>query len=378
MSALKKTILNLFLACFIFIVTLAACDLFLQRYLAIPSRYLRQIVVFDENSSPQKRIGPQLDKQLMGAYREFVFHVTSSKEGFRNNQRGVSRSPSAHPVILIGDSQTFGIGVDDHQTISAQLSGKIGRDVLNAACPGYSNVEEWLLAKELLANNKPEILIVALFLGNDPYENSRHVEMLEDRGVSRRSTPNSRSSKGISLASLKEYFSKRSALYQFMILIRQNPLLNKLYYRMNLANETAPEELQIFNEPISEKGSLFFKLTQETILKIAELAKKSNTRFILMILPDRYQVDASYWKQWLTKYRFDPGQYDLKAPNSVIEEFCRREGLECVDALPALLKAQEMDSRPLYWKIDNHLAARGNEVIASHLAEYLNQAAVSA
>lgn len=82
-------------------------------------------------------------------------------------------APGQGEIVVLGDSQVFGLGVEDDDTFSAKLAAATGRTVLNAGVPTYGPPEYLLLARELLAERKPQTLIVTLNYLNDPFEIDR-------------------------------------------------------------------------------------------------------------------------------------------------------------------------------------------------------------
>ena len=79
----------------------------------------------------------------------------------------------AAEVIVVGDSQVFGLGVDDDATFSAVLAERTGRTVINAGVPTYGPAEYRAVAEELLERRGAGTVVVALNLVNDPFELDR-------------------------------------------------------------------------------------------------------------------------------------------------------------------------------------------------------------
>jgi hypothetical protein len=75
--------------------------------------------------------------------------------------------------LVVGDSQVFGLGVDDDATFSARLAATAGRTVLNAGVPTYGPREYLATARELLAERKVASVVVVLNFVNDPFELER-------------------------------------------------------------------------------------------------------------------------------------------------------------------------------------------------------------
>ncbi len=97
-----------------------------------------------------------------------TIHVNS--RGFRGPDWPAAAD---NEVIVVGDSQVFGLGVEDDATFSAGLAGRSGRPVLNAGVPTYGPQEYLATARELLAERRAKVVVVALNFVNDPFEIDR-------------------------------------------------------------------------------------------------------------------------------------------------------------------------------------------------------------
>jgi hypothetical protein len=82
-------------------------------------------------------------------------------------------APAEGEVIVVGDSQVFGLGVEDGETFSAVMSEKTGRTVLNGGVPTYGPQEYMAVARELLAERRASAVVVVLNFVNDPFELDR-------------------------------------------------------------------------------------------------------------------------------------------------------------------------------------------------------------
>ncbi|WAS92610.1 alginate O-acetyltransferase AlgX-related protein [Nannocystis punicea] len=120
---------------------------------------------------------PELGVRLEpGATMEFqlkpnpstTIHVNS--RGYRGDEWP---APGGDEVIVVGDSQVFGLGVDDDRTFSAQLAQLSGRPVVNGGVPTYGPMEYLAVARELLAERQAKTVVVVLNFVNDPFEIDR-------------------------------------------------------------------------------------------------------------------------------------------------------------------------------------------------------------
>ena len=76
--------------------------------------------------------------------------------------RGSEPVPGKPSVVIVGDSSVFGDGVDDHQTMSAQLARALdGRaDVQNAGVPGYTCWQSRIWVDRVRPQLSPDVLVV--------------------------------------------------------------------------------------------------------------------------------------------------------------------------------------------------------------------------
>ena len=110
---------------------------------------------------------PDLDTCFQGV------RVRTSADGLRA-EASVRRPkpPGVFRVLLLGDSQAFGWGLDEADTLGARLSGELRGpgapevEVVNAGVPGYNTAQEaaWLRARGLAY--QPDCVMV-LYIGND-------------------------------------------------------------------------------------------------------------------------------------------------------------------------------------------------------------------
>ena len=76
-------------------------------------------------------------------------------------------------IIVVGDSQVFGLGVEENQTFSARLAEELRRPVINAGVPTYGPSEYRAVIGELLAQRKARTVVLTLNLVNDTFELAR-------------------------------------------------------------------------------------------------------------------------------------------------------------------------------------------------------------
>jgi hypothetical protein len=101
-----------------------------------------------------------------------VTRVSTNSQGFRGPDWPAA---SDRDVLVVGDSQVFGLGVEQEETFAAQLQAAMGEGghVLNAGVPTYGPLEYTALVERLVAERKPARVVYVLNMANDLFELER-------------------------------------------------------------------------------------------------------------------------------------------------------------------------------------------------------------
>ncbi|HEX4418529.1 MAG TPA: hypothetical protein VH165_11545 [Kofleriaceae bacterium] len=105
-----------------------------------------------------------------------VSHVRINADGLRGADLP---PPGKDEVLVVGDSQVFGLGVEEDEAFAARLAGLIGRPVVNAGVPTYGPAEYRAVIADQLARRHPRTVVLTINLVNDLFEaehpnNQRH------------------------------------------------------------------------------------------------------------------------------------------------------------------------------------------------------------
>lgn len=117
------------------------------------------------------RMLPAMLAATMRGHEGTSFIVTTNDEGLRMSARK-ARTPGVDRVVLLGDSTTFGWGVDDGSTIADALQAGLGAagervEVLNAGQPGYSTTQMGSLYDRVLHRYDPDVVVVFVPMHDD-------------------------------------------------------------------------------------------------------------------------------------------------------------------------------------------------------------------
>lgn len=134
---------------------------------------------FEEARHIQYKLKPLVDVQAVNPFNEIevekniTFRLTSNRDGFRERpfvpkQAGVVR------IVTLGDSSTFGWGVDAEHTYQRQLEERLNAryldrrfEVLNLGIPGYNSRHGVGVLRHYAEQMEPDVMIFG-FGANDP------------------------------------------------------------------------------------------------------------------------------------------------------------------------------------------------------------------
>ncbi|MFT5586017.1 MAG: hypothetical protein ACI9VR_003613, partial [Cognaticolwellia sp.] len=112
------------------------------------------------------RLDPGASTRL--TFRGNTSEIQINESGYRGQDWGLSEEGE---VLIVGDSQVFGLGVNNNETHSVQLADISGRKVLNGGVITYGPSEyRAVVAEQLAARDGITEVVVVYNFANDPFE----------------------------------------------------------------------------------------------------------------------------------------------------------------------------------------------------------------
>lgn len=275
-----------------------------------------------------------------------------------------TRSFDDWPLIpFLGDSFTFGVGVNDDQTYINLLAGPgLGRFV-NLGAPGIAlNKELDILQLRHRELQNPQIYVLTVFAGNDFADLYNYYT---------RTLPQ-KSRRGH-----RENENDPSMLFKINRFVYRNPLTKHLYSVqflrqkvLLLLNRNNPQHMNpVFLEartdtPYLQEANRYF---MEQLRRLKEMSRKLNFSFLFIILPDVHQIDRTLMEVKAEYYGIAPETLDLKMPNKLLARNFLSEDIPFID-ISTCLESHDQSNR-LYYRFDTHLTAYGHLAVARCLKE---------
>jgi len=284
-----------------------------------------------------------------------VFGATASTDehGFRADRTGHrSFDPARESVLVLGDSVTFGVGVEDGRTFADLLAAAWPQsNVINAAVIGYGLEDYDAALPALLGANSGALQVREIILGiclNDGLPSSK-VEILaqvaNERGQPAAASPQTPSDGMLAraVAAVNAFLRERSKLYlAAKTLVRDTP---RTYFLADRA---------FYDDPAAVERAL------RRLDSIVDTLSKQGVRLTVVVFPYAYQLRT-------------PDDPSLWLPQRLILDHLAQKGVPSLDLAEALRRDHAATGRPFsaYFLFDDpmHLSAAGHEVVARALLE---------
>jgi lysophospholipase L1-like esterase len=103
--------------------------------------------------------------------------LTINSKGLRDRSYDYEKPPGVRRILVLGDSYAWGYGVADHEIFTEVLEARLEAtpqhwQVINAGVSGWGTDQEYLFLKTEGFKYSPDIVVLSLYLINDPENNS--------------------------------------------------------------------------------------------------------------------------------------------------------------------------------------------------------------
>jgi len=338
--------------------------------------FCRFIPIFRYEELPKiykldKDFGPILIPGSQAIYRKpcFSMNIKINSHGLRDREFPLYKEKDTYRILALGDSFTFGTGVDNQETYPKYLEGLLNSsslnknkyEVINAAVFGWGPYQEYIYLKEKGMKFKPDLIIVG-FCTND-IEDVYSFEVNQGMLPYRVPLP------------FKEALARHSYFYRILRIL-YNRFLITLGKRYPAAFFDSPED--IFKESYPEELKIAFKKTEDRILKMKELSLGNDVKIIFVFMPTRSEVLGELDKNnSLTRkklYFFNREfikLYNLKIHREIYG-FLKEKKIPTVDPLAVFKEVYNTKSLNfLYFWCDGHFTPEANRLVAQDIYDFL-------
>ncbi|HIQ04933.1 MAG TPA: hypothetical protein EYH31_04455 [Anaerolineae bacterium] len=331
------------------------------------------------------RFPPGIDVLLEG-HPEFTYRVRTTSlglgdVGFRDD--GLDKPPFA---VAVGDSFTWGYGVEAEQDWVELLEQRTGLDFANLGMPGYGTVQNERVLMRYGLRLRPQLILWGYF-PNDLEDSARFQGWLDsgtggsftawkrEQKVSAQrqayAVATARANPGSPLLRLRGWLSTHSLTYELVKYTLRRGVYLELrgevpvrYRKGDLQLVFSPTFFSAW-DPDSPLGQRGWQLTQEALRRSRAAAEDSGAVLIVVLIPPKEQV---YWPRLAPHVP----PYDIEKPLARMRAFCEQEGIRYIDLTPTFAHHAAADEQ-LYFNQDGHLNAAGHALAAEVVYAYLQK-----
>jgi lysophospholipase L1-like esterase len=289
-----------------------------------------------------------------------LMHVTTNSYGFRGDEFKIPKPAGVHRILCLGDSITFGWGVDNEQTFPALLQQRLRQaglgavEVLNAGIGDIGTEEELDELPAFLDSLEIDEIILGFYLNDSRPPQGFHDEFMYEGAVNRFF----RTSTLVRHSYLLRWIYERLLSVQMANRLKKDPVMSQRFawsgrYRSRRWEKNPEEAAQLIQEARYDWGAAWIPASWSKIdhqfKRLQGIARPFHISITVLALPVTVQAY---------------GKAD-NYPQQQLAGLAHAYGWRYVDVLPAMKKYPH----PNYFFFDQcHLTPLGNQVVADSLA----------
>lgn len=333
--------------------------------------YFRQIQT--QNMDPgliqyHAQLGWNLGPNWSGRHTHYDYDVrySTGSNSFRNqSQPGAASIGNRETVAVLGDSFTFGLGVNDAETFVSRLNAGAGPMFTNYAIPGTSTDQQLLLMRSLLARNAPDQVLLVVYLANDILDNTLEYPLQAEQAkpIFRLDSSGSLELENTPVPLVPKPALLRSATLGSLVLngfdaggsLLDSSQLGRLVSTVIGGNSYSGAELRpVLERNLQDALTLFATLLDEFATEVA----RHQSGLTIALLPGR---EAMANRSGISFH------YQDYLREKILELLADKD-IASIDLMSEIASDPNADIRNLYFPNDGHLTPAGHSYVAAILA----------
>lgn len=305
-----------------------------------------------------------------------IYHEEYENIVHINNLGGRSTMPgemadTTNVIPFTGDSFVMGVGVEDSENLVSITRKTTSNNFLNLGVGGTAlPFQRKMIASRYEELGRPSIVIYGFFLGNDFDDIIKEYSKNPDSLLVPDNNPEKNSSS-----------PQNGFMWKLNYYINHNSFLKKLYTLqfikqkiLNIKNKDK-EKARQFMDPIflilNSGDTVYINKAKTLAEKEIALLSKEPYKSIVILIPDRYQVNSSIRKNMCAYYNLDEKTLVPELPNQILVKLLNKYNVKYIDATQCLIKHQQ--DGPLYYVKDNHFTKLGQKVFSECISDSLKR-----
>ena len=293
---------------------------------------------------------------------EFDTTLTINAQGVRDDEAIGPKPADERRVLILGDSYVFAVQVPFRDTMGERLEARLNESatgqqwrVIDGGVQGYGPVEQWLFYRNVGAAFKPDIVLIMVSVANDANEALDARAVLEAGKVPQATQADAARSR-------MRQVIRSSAVLQ---LVRRR--YDQLRARVTAAVAERPMTIYLADPPPQVLEGL--EVATRAFGRIAEEASRDGARVVFVLMPARFQTNDLEFEQIANATAESGSKLERNAATDRFSHALKPLGYPVLDLLPVFSAIHE--GPPLHFVRNSHLTARGHQVTADAMLEFL-------
>ncbi|MCA1807054.1 MAG: GDSL-type esterase/lipase family protein [Actinobacteria bacterium] len=277
---------------------------------------------------------------------EYDVEIATNSLGLRDEEPGPTSGPR---VLLLGDSFVMGYGVHRGELFADLLEKDLGADVVNAGTGGYEIVQQERVLEDLAPLLKPDLVVYALYLGNDLAQNDEWEERADGSLHNR----------------VRQYPVRQPWEFKLRRLVRDT-LYGLRKGRSEKDGEWLPYEgyLGLCERELADEARRDYREADELLGRLASRSRELGLPLLVLLLPYRPMVEPEALEGLARRIPELATRYDLGRPAREIGALLDTRGIAWADATAYLAAEHRRSGEELFYPVDGHLTAKGHRAVA--------------
>jgi lysophospholipase L1-like esterase len=344
---------------------------------------------------------------------EYDVDVRINSLGLRDREHTYEKPPDTFRILVLGDSFAEAIQVPVERAFPAQLERCLTErvnqefEVINTGTSSYGPGDELLFFTHEGVKYDPDLVLVAVFVGNDVKNMGRAVDdsMIQSFGGYEFYLNEGRLQKrwiewaepNYEISPLEHFLRRYSTLYYVFrapdsrVRREINRRIDRWWFESISSQPTAKtsnlpayaydKNLIIFargfpdNPIVPQHMKELWELFKAASLELQARVKAHSAQLAVVIIPVDAQVHETIYDKWVLKYVDEYGwlgtAWDIGAPNKAISHFLVEHDIPMLDLMPNFQAYDETHDDLLYFRDNPHLNETGHQLAADLMCDWL-------
>ncbi|MEJ7820776.1 MAG: hypothetical protein WKF85_00565 [Chitinophagaceae bacterium] len=265
-------------------------------------------------------------------------------------------------IPFTGDSFVMGVGVEDTENIVSLSKKTTTYNFLNLGVAGSCMpVQRKIINSRYDELGKPSIVIYGFFLGNDYFDIIKiysNKSSSLDSGTAVYGKPGE-----------NDGVSSKGFVWKLNYIINNNWFLKKLYVLqfikqkiLNMRNKNKAKDMYEAFYILNTANTEYIKNATILIDKEIEILSKEPYKSIVVLIPDKYQINTSLRKVMSAYYNIEEKNLNSLLPNKILINALDKYKVKYIDPTQCITNQQSKGD--LYYTNDAHFTKLGQKVIS--------------